>query len=110
MLNTFQWILIIGSILVIFLLVKVKYIKHKLTWILIIIIIIILYLGFIAISSQNEIKFNSVESTGASIKLYLSWFGHNFQNLKTLTGQAINLDWGTNSTAIKNQLTNNKKT
>ena len=43
--SLFQWGLISLAILIIFLLVKFRYVKHKLTWIIIIILVVVWRVG-----------------------------------------------------------------
>ncbi|MEM3074557.1 MAG: hypothetical protein QW727_01285 [Candidatus Pacearchaeota archaeon] len=102
--NTFQWIVIVVIIIIIFIFVKLKYIKHKVSWIVILLLILLFYIGFIASIAGQDIDLGTFEGSQTAIKLYLSWLGNNFNNLKILTGQATKLDWGTNKTAIKEQI------
>lgn len=107
--NTFQWIVIVGIILIIFLLVKLRYIKHKLSWVLILSLVLLFYIGFLASTAGQDIDLSTFEGSQKGLKLYFAWMGQSFNNLKTLTGQATNLDWGTNATAIKNRLKSENK-
>ncbi len=104
MVNWFLWGIVILLILVIFFFVKLRYIKHKLLWILILITILILYIGFMISTSGKDINLKTFEGTSAAIRLYLTWLGQSFDNLKILTGQATKLDWGANSTVIKDKI------
>ena len=99
--------MIVALVFVIFVFVKFKYIKHKLTWIIVLFLVLLFYIGFLASTSGKSIDFSTFEGSQAGIKLYLTWLGQSFDNMKTLTGHAIKLDWGGNATAIKNRLTPN---
>ena len=101
--NVFQWAIIVILIATIFVFVKFKYIKHKLSWIIVLVLILLFYIGFLASTSGENINFSTFEGSQTGIKLYLSWLGQSFDNMKTITGQAIKLDWGANTTTIRNQ-------
>lgn len=96
-----SWVIIALVILGIFLLAKVSHIRHK-TFIFFVFIVILLALGAILIvNSNNDINLNSVDGVMTTGKLYLGWLGNGFQNLKTLTGKAVDMDWkSTNGTFI----------
>jgi len=88
----------------IFVFVKFKYIKHKLSWIIVLFLILLFYVGFLASTSGQNIDFGTFEGSQTGIKLYLSWLGQSFDNMKSITGQAVKLDWGANSTEIKDRI------
>ena len=100
----FQWIVIGAVIFVIFVFVKFRYIKHKLTWIFILLIILLLYIGFLTSMVGHNIDLKTYSGGQTAIKLYLVWLGNSFNNMKTLTGEAVKLDWGTNTTIIKEKI------
>ena len=104
MVNAFQWLIVGVLIAVIFLFVKLKYIKHKLSWILILFLVLLFYVGFLASTSGEDIDFKSFEGSQTAIRLYLTWLGNSFDNMKTLTGQAVKLDWGANTSEIKDRV------
>ena len=94
----FQIVIVIAIILVIFVLIKMRYVKHKLGWLIILGVVLMLYIGFLASTSGKNINYDSWDGTQTAIKLYLSWMGHNINNLKTITANAIKLDWNPNVT------------
>jgi ABC-type multidrug transport system permease subunit len=102
--TAFQWVIIVLIVSAIFVFVKFKYIKHKLTWIIILFLLLLFYVGFLASTSGQNIDFSSFEGSQTAIKLYLGWLGNSFDNMKTITGNAVNLDWGANTTTIKSSL------
>ncbi len=104
MVNAFQFIIVIVLIAIIFLFVKVKYLKHKISWIIILFLVLLFYVGFLASTSGTKIDFSTFEGSQTAIKLYFAWMGQSFHNMRTLTGEAIKLDWGTNTTQIKERI------
>lgn len=86
------------GVIAIFSIVKFKYIKHKLVWVLIILFLGALYLGYVMSISKANIDWSSSDGVETAVKLYFGWFAHAFTNMKTITGDAINMDWaGSNS-------------
>ena len=104
MVNAFQLIVIIALIAAIFLFVKVKYLKHKLSWVIILVLVLVFYIGFLASTAGENIDFSTFEGSQTAIKLYFTWLGNSFSNMKSLTGEAVKLDWGTNTTEIKEKI------
>ena len=96
--SLFQIVIVIVIIFVIFILVKMRYVKHKLGWLIMLGIILVLYIGFLASTGGKDINYNSWDGTQTAIKLYLSWMSHNIDNLKTITANTIKLDWNPNVT------------
>ena len=107
--SLFQWGLISLAILIIFLLVKFRYVKHKLTWIIIIILVVIGYTGFFISTAGQNIDLNSVEGIQIAGKLYLGWLSNSFSNLKTISSDAVKLDWSANQSNIVNEIKDKKK-
>jgi len=105
MVNAFHIGVILVLVFAIFLFVKLKYIKHKITWIVVLFLMLIFYLGFLASISGQELDLNTLQGSETAIKLYFGWMGQSFDNVKSLTGQATKLDWGTNATEIKARIT-----
>jgi len=95
---------IIGGVLIvlIFAFVKIRYLKHKISWIFILILIFFIYGTFMASIIGKDINFNTYEGVQSSIKLYLSWLGNAFENAKVVTGNAVKLNWETNITKMVN--------
>ena len=100
MATAFQWLIVTVLVLVIFLFIKVKYLKHKLTWIALLILILMSYVGFLASTSGQDLDLSTFNGSQTATKLYFSWLGNSFENMKVLTGQATKLDWSSNTTQI----------
>ena len=65
---------------------------------------ILILLTFVIITGAGIVKKNSLDITSFSgiaqfTKLYFVWIGHAIGNMKSLTGNAVNMEWiPTNST------------
>lgn len=79
--------------------IEVKRLKHKLFAILLIFLILFTYLSFTHVMRSNDVDLTSVSGMIDAGGLYVSWLGSIFSNFKTITANAINMDWsGSNAT------------
>jgi|TARA_Y100000310_G_scaffold17671_1_gene17430 hypothetical protein len=96
-------LLIISVVIIsIWVVIEVKRFKHKIFAIFLIILIIILYWGVIVVFQDREIDLTTVSGMTEATKIYFSWFGSIFENLKTLTSNVIRMDWSQNFTTNNN--------
>lgn len=86
---------IIVSILIlgIWILIEVKRMKHKFFAIFLIALILFSYVSFSAIMKNNNIDLKTVEGLSKATKLYFLWLGSAFGNMKSITTNAIKMDW-----------------
>lgn len=80
--------------------VEVKRFKHKVFAILLILLILFTYISFIATIKGKNLDLKSIDGIKDAGNLYLSWLGSVFANLKTITSNAIHLDWSANESKI----------
>ena|SRR3989344_4255073 len=95
--------LIVFLFIVISLVIRFKYFKHHLTIVVFFVLIVLLLVSFVTIAKQNSFSIKEPSTYWKVTKVYFSWVGHAFGNLKTLTTNAIKMDWfpqGTNITEI----------
>ncbi len=91
-------------IAVIWIIVEVKRLKHKLGAIFLIVLIVFSYLSFFAVFNSQELDLKSPLGLVDASKIYFSWLGSVFTNLKMLTTNAIHLNWKPdNSTKVKSK-------
>ena len=95
--------IIIVSVLIIaiWILIEIKRLKHKLFAILLIAIILFTYISFSATIQGNDIDLKTVSGLTKATKLYFSWLGSAFGNMKVLTTNAIKMDWSANNESIE---------
>lgn len=92
-------LLIVASlIVVIWLVVELRRFRHKMLAIFLIALILFTYLGFMASIRGKDLNLRSADGIKTAGKLYLSWLGSVFGNLKTITVNAIHMDWKSNET------------
>ncbi len=80
-------------IIAIWTIIEIKRFKHKLFAIFLIILILFTYLSFTAVLKDKDINFKSATGIKEAGSLYVSWLGTLFGNLKSITTQAIDMDW-----------------
>jgi c-di-AMP phosphodiesterase-like protein len=75
-----------------------KRMRHKLLALFLIALILFSFFSFNSVFKGKDISIKSVSDLGKITKIYFSWLGNIFNNLKTIGGQAVKMDWqGNNS-------------
>jgi len=67
-------------------------------------ILVIMFLGFFALTffgvvKAHNISLDTLNGFLSAVKIYSSWLVHAFGNIKSITGEAIKMDWFPNATA-----------
>lgn len=82
----------------IWVLIEVKRLKHKIFAIFLIGLILFSYFSFAAIFGESDINFKSIDGITEAGQIYFSWIYSLFGNFKTITTNAISMNWGVNET------------
>jgi len=101
-----NWILIAILVVVIFLLLKFKEIRHKLGFIVILFFLLFLGLSFWNVYKANDLDLNTFDGVMTAGKLYFSWLGNLFINAKQVTGYIVDQDWGIGKTNASDESAN----
>ncbi|MCW8965573.1 MAG: hypothetical protein OQK82_02640 [Candidatus Pacearchaeota archaeon] len=96
--------MVIGSTLLImclviagiWILIEIKRLKHKIFAIFLIGLILFSYFSFTSIFGGTDINFKSSDGVMTASKIYFSWLISVAGNFKTITTNAINMDWSVN--------------
>lgn len=80
-------------IIVIWLIIEAKRMRHKLFAIFLILLILFSYFSFILALKGKDIDYSTPGGFVDAAGLYFSWLGHVFVNFKTITANAIKMDW-----------------
>ncbi len=80
-------------IVAIWVVIEVKRFRHKVFAIFLIALILFTYFSFTTVIKKNDVELNSVSGLIQGSKLYFSWLGSIFINLKTITTDVIHMDW-----------------
>lgn len=78
--------------------IELKRLKHKIFAIFLIVLILSSYLSASIIFKGQEINFKTIPGLMKATKIYFSWLGSVFLNFKSITTNAIKMDWGVNET------------
>ncbi len=93
-------IVVAALVAVIWIVIETKRMKHKIFAILLIALILFTYLSFTHVVKKHEVDVTTAGGIFDAGKLYFSWLGSIFGNFKSITTNAIKMDWsGGNSTA-----------
>jgi len=92
--------LIVVGILIaaIWIFIEFKRLRHKLFAIFLIILILLAYVSLSYTFKGQVINFRTVEGWETAGKIYFSFLGNIFGNFKTITSDAIKMDWSKNET------------
>ena len=93
-------IIIALVIALIWIFVELRRFKHKFFAIFLIALILFSYFGFVVTLKGKDINFKSTDGLQIVAKLYFVWVGSVFKNFKTITANAIKLDWKGNASEI----------
>ncbi len=87
-------ILIIAVLIaVIWVLAELRRFNHKFIAIFLIVLILVSYFGFVVTLKGKDIDYKSLDGLQNVAKLYFIWVGQIFKNFKSITANAIKLDW-----------------
>ncbi len=75
-----------------------KRVKHKILAIFLIILVLFSFFSFSAVFKDKDISINSISDLGNLAKIYFLWLGNIFGNVKSITADAVKMDWQGNKT------------
>src|SRR3989344_5300964 len=101
-------IIIIALIVaLIWIFVELRRFKHKFFAILLIALILFSYFGFVVTLKGKDINYKSIDGLQNVAKFYFIWIGSVFKNFKTITANAIKMDWKSDASDINTKNTSN---
>lgn len=86
-------VLVILAILCVWLFGEFKRTRHKFVSVLIILLIVFLALSITYVFSNKDVDYKTVPGLLSATKVYFSWLGSAFGNVKMITSNAVNMDW-----------------
>ena len=90
-------VLIIG----IWVFIELRRLKHKMFAIFLITLILFLYASSTLALKGQEVDIKSTEGIVKASKIYFAWLGSAFGNMRTITTNAIKMDWGAQNSSIE---------
>lgn len=91
--------IVIAVIVLIYVLVEFKRLRHKLFAVFLITLILFSYLSAAYLFKGQDINFKSVSGLVTASRIYFSWLGTIFVNFKSITTNAVHMNWDANKTA-----------
>ena len=95
--------IIAALVIAIWVIVELKRFRHKVFAVFLIALIIFSYISFNVMFNNRNLDFKSISGITEAGKIYFSWLGSVFGNLKTVTMNAIKMDWKDNSNSTNRQ-------
>jgi len=94
-------VLIIISLLIvgIYAIAEFRKVKHQIWAVAIIALLLFAYISFTLVLKGREIDYGTASGLFQATKIYFSWLFGIFGNFKTITGNAIDMDWGVNESS-----------
>jgi len=91
--------IIVILVIAIWIIIEAKRLKHKIFAVFLIALIIFSYVSASLIFKGQDIDFKTIPGIVLAGKIYFSWLGSIFTNIKTVTSRAIEMNWGSDKTA-----------
>jgi hypothetical protein len=95
-------VLIIISLLAIgiYMLAEFRKVKHQIWAVIIIGLLLFGYLSFTWVLRGRDIDYGTASGLFEATKIYFLWIGSIFGNMRTITGNAVDMDWGVNESKV----------
>jgi len=85
--------IVAALVISIWIVIELKRVRHKIFAIFLIGLILFLYFSSSFVFKEEEIDFKNISGITTAGKLYFTFLGSIFGNLKTITTNAIKMDW-----------------
>ena len=82
----------------IWVIIEIKRLKHKLFAIFLIGLLLFAYFGSLVAFKGEDIDYKTIPGLIDATKIYFSWLSFIFNNMKTITAGAVQMDWESNET------------
>lgn len=99
MVIAFPLLITIVLIVLVWLFIEFKRLKHKFFAIFLISLILFSYFSFVYVFKEQNLDFKTIAGIREASTLYFSWLSSLFGNFKGITTHAVQMDWGANESA-----------
>ena len=99
-----SWIVVVILVVIGITLIKMNHFRHRVFIILLILFALFLYGTFSAINTMNELELTTTDGIWEATTLYFGWLANGFQNLKSITGNVIDMDWTSTNGTLFNKI------
>ncbi|VVB78951.1 Uncharacterised protein [uncultured archaeon] len=104
-----NFIIVIILIVVAVVAIKMNHLRHKSGIVVLILIALFFYVTVTFVTNKNNIDLTTYDGFMSGMKVYGGWLVNGFQNIKSITGNAVKMDWtATNASISDNPKTNLK--
>lgn len=93
------WLVLVVLVILILVFLKVGHMRHKTYAILLVLLMLFLYFTGSKIIADNNLNVKTFSGMVTAGKLYFSWLGQAFKNMKVVVGNVVKMEWSANSTA-----------
>lgn len=96
------FIFFVIGILILVVWLLIKFVKHGLLAILFLFLIAVVLFSFFTLNAAfngKEVSLNSLLDIGKAFKVYFSWLGNIFENVKSVTGNVVNVVQNSSNTS-----------
>jgi len=100
-----SWILIgilVIAVIAVSKFIHFKHIRHKLTAIFLILLLFFAYISFTNVVKNNSIDIKTASGLFQATKVYVGWLGLAFNNVKSITGSVIGMNWAPGNSTLSN--------
>jgi len=100
----YWWLIVIILVILAFVFLRMSHARRRTTLILLIVFLVFVYFTASHVFKQYDIDWKSASGLSKGAKVYFAWLGGAFGNLRTLTSNAIKMDWSQKNqtdTAVK---------
>jgi len=88
------WLFVVAVLVIaIWIIIEVKRLRHKIFAIILIGLILFSYISVSVLFRGEDIDFKTVPGLMKAGKIYVSWLGSVFGNMKSITTHAVKMDW-----------------
>ena len=95
-----SWIVITVLVVIGIFAIKLNHLKHRFFIIMIILLALFLYTSINSVTNKNSLDLKSTMGIFNAIKVYSGWIVNGFQNIKSVSGKVISLDWKSSNTSL----------
>ena len=88
-----NWVLIIAAVVALFIFLRFREIRHRVTHVVIILLVVLLVGSIATVYLSNDVDLTSFEGIASAGKVYFSWLGTMFGNIGKVSTYAISQDW-----------------
>lgn len=88
-----SWIIIAIVIIFGIIIIKLNHFRHRILIIFLILLALFFYVTLNVVSKENNLDLSTTGGVFHALKVYTGWLANAFQNVKTIVGDVIDMNW-----------------